>query len=69
MSEAKDFSGTPPASVVANEGVVVLFPPPVSRERVPPLTAQEILQIRQLIKDFTAVKTLCPIARNATKQD
>lgn len=69
MSEAKDLSGTPPASVGASDGVVVLFPVLTPRGQVPPLTDQEIVQIRQMIQQFNAVKTLCPIARTATQQE
>lgn len=70
MSEAKELSGIPPASVGASEARVVPFPVPApTRGQVPPLTDQEIVQIRQMIQQFNAVKTLCPIARTATQQD
>lgn len=69
MSEAKDMSGTPPASAAASDRVVLFPVPTQAKGQVPPLTDQEIVQIRQMIQQFNAVKTLCPIARTATQQE
>lgn len=70
MSEAKEYmGGVPPASTAASEGNVLLFPTVALRESIPPLSDLEVQLLRQMLREFDAVKSLCPIARKATQQD
>lgn len=66
MSEAKDLllsqqlGGQP----VGAEGLnVVKFPS--AAERPPPLTDEEIVALREMIRGFRAIAVTCPIARKA----
>ena len=71
MSEAKEYmGGVPPGgTAAASDGNVLLFPTVALREAVPPLTDHEVQQLRQMLREFASVKSLCPIARKATQQD
>lgn len=73
MSEAKEWDLKPPEvpAVGAESPVVVLFPANPVRRPPPPkgLTAGEIEQLRQMMRDFGKVATACPIARKAIKDE
>lgn len=67
--EAKELGLKPPEVEPGPDGqVVVLFPTaPVRRPRPQGLTAGEIEQLRQMLREFERVKLGCPIARKAVQ--
>lgn len=72
MSEAKDLLGIQQlgelAAVIELATNVVPFPG-LAKEKPPPLTDEEIIELRKLIVAARTVSQVCPIARKALEDN
>lgn len=65
MSEAPKIEAATEAEIPASSNVTTLFPGAPRSRRVAPLTDEEILALRQMIREFAAIKGGCVLAQRA----
>jgi hypothetical protein len=55
-----------PPDVSGETNVIAFAPRP---RAVPPLTSTEILQLRQMLREFALIKQSCPMARRVIQEE